>query len=92
MDYKCMNVSKSYHKFAQKEDIKALENINLTFSTGEIIGLVGLPGSGKTTLIDVMAGNLEANEGTLNYSPEGLVRVHKATSVKLNKNLSQIFF
>ena len=88
MDYKCMNVSKSYHKFAQKEDIKALENINLTFSTGEIIGLVGLPGSGKTTLIDVMAGNLEANEGTLNYSPEGLVRVHKATSVKLNKNLS----
>lgn len=88
MEYKCINVSKSYHKFAQKEDIKALENVSLTFSTGEIIGLVGLPGSGKTTLIDVLSGNLEVNEGTFNYSPEGIVRVHKATSIKLNKNLS----
>ena len=45
MEYKCANISKSYHKFAQKEEIKALENINLTFSNGEIVGLVGLAGN-----------------------------------------------
>lgn len=88
MDYKCINVSKSYHKFAQKEDVKALENINLTLSSGEIVGIIGLSGSGKTTLVDVLSGNLEATVGELNYSPESVVRVHKTSSVRLNKNLS----
>ena len=88
MDYKCINISKSYHKFAQKEEIKALENVNLTFSNGEIIGLIGLSGSGKSTLVDVLSGNLKPDIGELNYSPEGVVRVYKPNSVKLNKNFS----
>ena len=88
MEYKCINGGKSYHKFAQKEDIKALENINLSFSTGEILGIIGLPGSGKTTLIDVLSGNLELSEGELNYSPESVVSVYKPNGIKLNKNLS----
>jgi ABC-2 type transport system ATP-binding protein len=88
VDYKCINISKSYHKFAQKEEIKALENVNLTFSNGEIIGLIGLSGSGKSTLVDVLSGNLKPDIGELNYSPEGVVRVYKPNSVKLNKNLS----
>ena len=88
MEYKCINISKSYHKFAQKEEIKALENINLTFSNGEIVGLVGLAGSGKSTLVDILSGNLKSDVGELNYNPEGVVRVYKPNSIKLNKNLS----
>ena len=88
MDYKCINVSKNYHKFAQKEDIRALENINITISSGEILGIVGISGSGKTTLIDVLSGNLDPSEGAFNFSPESVVRVYKPNSVKLNKNLS----
>ena len=88
MEYKSINISKSYHKFAQKEEIKALENINLSFSNGEIVGLVGLSGSGKSTLVDVLSGNLKPDVGELNYNPEGVVRVYKPNSIKLNKNLS----
>lgn len=46
-------------------EAKVLENINLTFKTGEKIVLVGLNGAGKTTLIKIITRLYDPTEGTV---------------------------
>ncbi len=43
----------------------ALNNINLSVPIKSKIGLVGMTGSGKTTIVDLILGLLEAQKGTL---------------------------
>ena len=43
----------------------ALKNISLNISVKNTIGLVGATGSGKTTVVDIILGLLEAHKGTL---------------------------
>ena len=45
--------------------ITTLKNINLKIEAFKKIGIIGITGSGKTTLIDIILGLLEANEGIL---------------------------
>jgi len=44
---------------------KALQGISLTIRKGESIGLVGSTGAGKTTLVDVLLGLLQPQEGSI---------------------------
>ena len=53
----CRNLSKDYGEFT------ALNNINLKFEPGRIIGLLGPNGSGKTTLIKLINGLLQPTDG-----------------------------
>lgn len=46
-------------------DQPALDNVNVTINKGESVAFVGATGSGKTTLINVVLGLLEPEEGTL---------------------------
>jgi general nucleoside transport system ATP-binding protein len=43
----------------------AVDDVSLDFAPGEIIGLVGENGAGKTTLMSIAAGELVADEGTI---------------------------
>jgi|LakMenEpi03Aug12_release.lakeMendotaPanAssembly.Ray.scaffolds.fasta_scaffold61120_2 ABC-type multidrug transport system fused ATPase/permease subunit len=43
----------------------SLQNISLTIPILKKVGIVGYTGSGKTTLVDVILGLLEANEGSI---------------------------
>jgi ATP-binding cassette, subfamily B, bacterial PglK len=54
-------VSYTYHGASEK----ALNNISLTISKGETIGVIGASGSGKSTLIDILLGLLSPTEGNL---------------------------
>ena len=43
----------------------ALKNINLSIPVKSTVGLIGVTGSGKTTIVDIILGLLEAQKGTL---------------------------
>lgn len=57
------NIKKSYNTASF-----ALGPINLDLSQGEILGLVGENGNGKTTLLRLLCGELFATAGELNYN------------------------
>ena len=46
--------------------IKALNNLNLEVKEGEIFGLLGPNGAGKTTFINILAGTVIKNSGSVN--------------------------
>lgn len=58
--FECKNVWKKYGNFE-------LKNIDLKLRLGEITGVVGENGNGKSTLLKIIAGELEQTNGTLNY-------------------------
>ncbi|MDA8693256.1 ABC transporter ATP-binding protein [Saprospiraceae bacterium] len=55
------NLSKNYG------DLKALDNLNLTVNNGEIMGILGPNGSGKTTTLGIILGILKANSGNFTW-------------------------
>ncbi|MFM9943863.1 MAG: ATP-binding cassette domain-containing protein [Bacteroidia bacterium] len=44
-----------------------LSPIGMSINTGELVGIVGENGNGKTTLLRMMASDLSLNEGEINY-------------------------
>ncbi|MXZ40415.1 MAG: ABC transporter ATP-binding protein [Caldilineaceae bacterium SB0666_bin_21] len=69
------NLSKSY-RASRNKTVQAVSNLNLTVSTGEVIGFLGPNGAGKTTTIKLMCGLVLPDQGTvtvLNYD------VHRQT-------------
>ena len=47
-------------------EIKALNNLNLEVKEGEIFGLLGPNGAGKTTFLNILAGTVIKNYGSVN--------------------------
>ena len=60
------HLSKSYGKN------KVLEDISVSFGAGNIIGLLGPNGSGKTSLIKIMTGLINDYEGSVTCYVKGL--------------------
>ncbi len=58
------NITYVYGKGAPYE-IKALDNVSLSFEEGKIIGLIGHTGSGKSTLVQMLNGLLKPDSGTI---------------------------
>lgn len=55
-------ISLARHKFFF-EEFRALKNISFDVHRGEVVGLVGTNGSGKSTMLKIIAGVLEPSEG-----------------------------
>jgi len=49
-----VNLTKKYKLKKQKQDLVALDNVNLSIKENEIFGLLGPNGAGKTTLIHIL--------------------------------------
>jgi len=94
--FKGENISKNY------PGTKALENINFSISSGEVIGLVGENGAGKSTLVKIISGVIKKDNGIMLYkdklyepdSPQyaqnlGIVTIHQELSLCPNLNVAQ---
>jgi nitrate/nitrite transport system ATP-binding protein len=57
------NVCKSYGEGKNKTEV--LTNINLKIEEGEFVAIVGFTGSGKTTLVNLLAGLIEPDSGQI---------------------------
>jgi ABC-type polysaccharide/polyol phosphate transport system ATPase subunit len=47
-----------------EDDFKALNKVNLSIQTGEVFGLIGKNGSGKSTILRIIAGIYAADSGS----------------------------
>ncbi|MBI2191359.1 MAG: ABC transporter ATP-binding protein [Planctomycetes bacterium] len=56
-------LSKTYVDFLGKREVKALRDLNLTVGRGEIFGLLGPNGSGKTTTMKLLLGLIFPTRG-----------------------------
>ena len=59
-------VSKSY------EQNTVLRDVTFSINGGERVGLIGTNGCGKTTLLKILAGNIQADSGHVNFNPPDL--------------------
>ena len=73
----CTQVSKNFG------DVKALDQVSLSFEEGKIYGLLGRNGAGKTTLLNCITGRL--------FPTGGEIRVDGELSMENEKALRKLF-
>ena len=54
------------------EEIHAVNNVNLKIKNGEFLGIVGASGSGKSTILNLLAGLDSPTSGHITYNGKGL--------------------
>lgn len=77
------NISKSFL------DKKILNNVSLSVNDKDRIGLLGINGVGKTTLLNIIAGFLDCDEGVISHKPDlriGYLKQNEALNGLLTLN------
>jgi ABC-type polar amino acid transport system, ATPase component len=91
---KIENLSKTYH-MEEGLKIKALDQVNLEVEKGEIVGIIGTSGSGKTSLLRVLRGVEPFDEGSITIddvtvTPESNTyysrKLREATAIHLQRS------
>lgn len=83
------NVSLIYEKDTEMES-RALDSIDMDVHAGEIIGIVGHTGSGKSSLVQVMTGLIKPVEGNVLYRNENIFE-KKYNRQKMHCNVGIVF-
>src|SRR5437667_9236083 len=78
------NLSKVYRDFWGRQKVRALKALDLEIKQGEVFGLLGPNGSGKTTTIKLLLGLLFPTSG------QALVFGRDATDVSKNERLGYL--
>jgi simple sugar transport system ATP-binding protein len=65
--YSIKNISKSYG------NVKALDNVSFSVNEGEIVGLVGDNGAGKSTIVKILSGVVRPDCGEIYHNNERIV-------------------
>lgn len=75
------------HKYREKE---VLKDISLTIQSGEIVGLLGPSGAGKTTLVKIMTGQLKPTSGTVIRKGESSDRQGDPVNIRMGMMMDEL--
>ena len=83
IDYKNVNVN--------QESLEVLRDVNLQIDKGEFVYIIGKVGSGKSSLLKTMYGELAIKEGDASILDYNLNKLRKKRLPKLRRKLGIIF-
>jgi ABC-2 type transport system ATP-binding protein len=66
------------------DDVVAVDNLNLEVAAGEIFGLVGPDGAGKTAVLRMMAGIMSADAGAITIAGCDVIQHPEAVKVQIS--------
>ena len=75
------NLTKVYRDFWGRQKVRALKALDLTVKRGEVFGLLGPNGSGKTTTIKLLLGLLFPTSGTIHMLGKAATDVGKNAKI-----------
>ena len=81
------NVSYAY----PNSNAPACKKVSLKINQGELIGIIGQSGAGKTTLVDIILGFLDPQEGNIFYNGEDINKNMKTWSSRIAYLPQEIF-
>lgn len=81
MILKIENLAKNFHLHNLDKTIKSCQNINFTLEKGEFIGIVGLSGAGKSTIMKCINRTYLPMQGNIFYDSEafGVINLARAS-------------
>jgi len=68
------------------DDLKIIENFSYSFTNGEKIGIVGNNGTGKTTFLNLITGNLQPDSGEIQIGQTIAYGYYKQTGLQFDEN------
>lgn len=79
-------------RYSQKADVAVLKNINLHIDAGEMIGIIGATGSGKTSLVSLIPRLYDTSKGTvkvggIDVKKYDLEELRNSVAMVLQKNV-----
>lgn len=78
--------------FSRKSDVlKAVDDVTLTVSKGEILGIVGESGSGKTTLARLILRLIKPTSSTVFVKNQDVFNISKAAMKKIRSKVTVVF-
>lgn len=79
---KIENLSKNFYLHNAAKEIHSCQNINFTLEEGKFIGIVGLSGAGKSTILKCMNRTYLASEGKILYNSERFGEIDLVTATE----------
>ncbi|MCL1913395.1 MAG: ATP-binding cassette domain-containing protein [Eubacteriaceae bacterium] len=76
------NLSKNFYLHNPGLEIKSCQNINLALEKGEFIGIVGLSGSGKSTILKCINRSYLPMQGEIIYDSEAFGKINLSTATE----------
>lgn len=73
------DVSKNFQSSSGVREV--LKSVNLSVEEGAFVSIVGFTGSGKTTLINILAGLLKPDSGTVHVAGKNVDQIHSNAAV-----------
>jgi peptide/nickel transport system ATP-binding protein len=85
-----VNVAKSY-RTSLRRSVQALKSVSLDVREGEVVGIVGETGSGKSTLVRVLVGVEEPDSGTVEWEGRPFAAFEKHEWADFRRRVAVVF-